>query len=107
MIRIKPYNELSQKDEIFNLYLYLVSNAMPFYPEDIFPEGYYFRDGKVKTDISKYIRQPRSRTKNYIKILEKYNISVGSTITEKKKSDTLLAEKIIQSYSEKLHEFLY
>ena len=71
MIRIKPYNELSQKEEIFNLYLYLVSNAMPFYPEDIFPEGYYYRDGKVKTDISKYIRQPRNRTKNYIKILEK------------------------------------
>lgn len=107
MIRIKPYNELSQKEEIFNLYLYLVSNAMPFYPEDIFPEGYYYRDGKVKTDISKYIRQPRNRTKNYIKILEKYNISVGKTITEKKKSDVLLAEKIIQSYSEELHKFLY
>ena len=107
MIRIKPYTELSQKDEIFNLYLYLASNAMPFYPEDIFPEGYYYRDGKVKTDISKYIRQPRSRTKNYIKLLEKYNISVGSTITEKKKSDVLLAEKIIQSYSEELHKFLY
>ena len=107
MIRIKPYTELSQKEEIFNLYLYLASKAMPFYPEDIFSEGYYYQDGKTKKAIGKYERQPRNRTKNYIKILEKYDIPVGSTVTEKKKSDALLAEKIIKSYSKELHEFLY
>ena len=42
MIKIKPYTELPQKEEIFNLYLYLASKAMPFYPEDVFLEGYCF-----------------------------------------------------------------
>lgn len=107
MIRINPYTELSQKEEIFNLFLYLASKAMPFYPEDIFSEGYYYQDGKTKKEIGKYKRQPRNRTKNYIKVLEKYDIPAGSTITEKKRSDALLAEKIIQSYSEELHKFLY
>lgn len=43
MIKIKPYTELPQKEEIFNLYLYLASKAMPFYPEDVFWKATAFR----------------------------------------------------------------
>ena len=112
MIKIKPYTELPQKDEIFNLYLYLVSKSVPFYPEDIFPEGFYFPDGKTKTDLIFYNRQPRRRTDAYKSILydgdyKKHIIPNETTIEERKKNDALLAEAIIEKYSNELHGFLY
>ena len=112
MIKIKPYTELPQKDEIFNLYLYLVSKSMPFYPEDVFPEGFYFPDGKTKTNLICYNRQSRRRTDAYKSILndndyKEHIIPNEATIEERKKNDALLAEAIIKKYSKELHNYLY
>lgn len=107
MIKISPYFNLPQKDEIFNLYLYLAANAMPFYPEDIFYEGFFFPDGKTKRDIACYNRQPRRRTENYKNVLNNYRITDGNTEKEKRIADALLAEKIIDKSSKRLHDFLY
>lgn len=96
MIKISPYFNLPQKDEIFNLYLYLSANAMPFYPEDIFDEGFFFPDGKTKKNIADYNRKPRRRTKNYKNVLNSYSIPDGNAVKEKKKTDVLLAERIIK-----------
>lgn len=84
MIKISPYYNLPQKDVFFNMYLYLAANAMPFYPEDIFYEGFFFPDGKTKINIADYNRKPRRRTKNYKNILNSYNIRDGNTVKEKK-----------------------
>lgn len=91
MIKICPYFNLPQKDEIFNMYLYLAANAMPFYPEDIFYEGFFFPDGKTKINIADYNRKPRRRTENYKNILNSYRIIDGNTVKAKKIADALLA----------------
>lgn len=107
MIKISPYYNLPQKDVFFNMYLYLAANAMPFYPEDIFYEGFFFPDGKTKINIADYNRKPRRRTKNYKNILNSYSIRDGNTVKEKKIADALLAKEIIKKSSEKLYNFLY
>ena len=109
MIKIKPYTELPQKEEIFNLYLYLASKAMPFYPEDVFLEGYCFPDGHSKTALSIYKseRKPRRRTESYKSILKKYRIPQEDTAEKKIKCDALLAKKIIRANSKELYKFLY
>ena len=108
MIKIKPYTELPQKEEIFNLYLYLASKAMPFYPEDVFLEGYCFPDGHSKTALSIYKseRKPRRRTESYKSILKKYRIPQGDTAEKKIKCDALLAKKIIRANSKELYKFM-
>ena len=75
MIKIKPYTELTNKDEFFNLYLYMVAKAVPFYPEDIFYEGYYYENGITQKDVSEYDRNAKRRTDNYIKLLSDYGIT--------------------------------
>lgn len=107
MIKIKPYTEITQKEEFFNLYLYMAANSMPFYPQDIFQEGVFYPDGKQIKDLKFYDRQPMRRTKDFKKILSDYKVEDGNTRSERKKSDAILAEKIIKQYSDKLHKFLY
>lgn len=109
MIRIKSYTEIPQKESFFNLYLYLAANSMPFCPEDIFYEGFFYEDGRVKKQVCCFPRQPRKRTKNYIEVLKTYGIHAKSDDNrhEQKKQDALLAETIIEKYSKILHDFLY
>lgn len=109
MIRIKTYTELPQKESFFNLYLYLAAKSMPFYPKDIFYEGFFYEHGREKKQISCFSRQPRQRTPNYIKVLKTYGIHAKSddNRNEQEKQDALLAETIIEKYSKVLHDFLY
>ena len=62
MIKIKPYTELTNKDEFFNLYLYMVAKAVPFYPEDIFYVGYYYETGITHKAVSEYDGKEERRT---------------------------------------------
>ena len=110
MIKIKPYTELTNKDEFFNLYLYMVAKAVPFYPEDIFYEGYYYENGITQKDVSEYDRNAKRRTDNYIKLLSDYGITEEkskSTQKIKQENDAKLAQKMIEKYSSDLHKFLY
>lgn len=109
MIKIKPYNALPEKEGVFNLYLYIAANAMPFYPEDVFLEGYFYKNGNEKTDICLYkrIKQQRKRTERHINLLKKYHVPLGNTPEKRIKSDAVLAKKIIRNYSKELYIFLY
>ena len=84
MIKIKPYTELPlpNQDEAFRLYLSMAARALPFYPEDIFPDGYFYPDGFTKKPIAKF-----NRKTDLAKVLH--------------------AEKIIEQFSTELHSFLY
>lgn len=107
MIKIKPYTELANGDEILQLYLSIAACAMPFYLEDIFPDGLFYPDGKQAKSITCFDRRTRKRTDNYRQMLRTYQIADGSTPIAKRKADALLAEKLIRRYSEDLHRFLY
>jgi len=74
MIKITPYDELPQKDEIWNLYLYMVAKAVPFYPEDVLGEKYFDPNEKIFKDIDSFKKSPRQRKKKgkYLQLLQKY-----------------------------------
>lgn len=107
MIKIKPYTERVNRDEIFRLYLNMAAYVMPFYLEDIFPDGLFYPDGNQSRSICCFNRHPRKRTEKYKQILKTYHIADGPTISDRRKADALLAEEIIRKYSEVLHRFLY
>lgn len=107
MIKIKPNFEPSNDYEVFRLYLGMAAMAMPFYPEDIFPEGFFYPDGNTKKSLRDFIRHARRRTPVYKALLTQYKIADGNSAEEKKKVDALLAEAIIMKFSPKLHIFLY
>lgn len=107
MIKIKPYSEILQREEFLNLYRFLTAKAMPFYPEDLFPEGYFYPDGKTKTDLPYFKRAPRYRTDGYSALFAKYKIPGGDSGPDKARNDAILAEAIIRENSEGLHSFLY
>lgn len=107
MIKIKPYTALSNGDEIKHLYMSMVAKALPFYPEDIFPDGYFYPDGKTKKPLSEFKRNARTRKPSYIQKLDHYEIPDGDSTEAKKKADALLAKEIIYKYSSTLFFFLY
>ncbi|MBQ1517448.1 MAG: hypothetical protein IIZ46_04535 [Clostridia bacterium] len=102
MIKIKPYTELTNKDEFFNLYLYMVAKAVPFYPEDVFDDDYVFPSHIIQTEDDSYKISPRNRTKEYQQLLIGNNvISLGTkekTNDEKQKNDALLAHNMIYNF---------
>jgi len=114
MIKIKRYYELPEGEKVFNLYLFMAAMSMPFYPEDIFPDGFYYPDGITKTELKSFPRSPRRRTKKYADLLTKKRMhfssslsSLSSTTFEPAEEDALLAEVLIKDYSTELHDFLY
>ena len=114
MIKIKRYYELPEGEKVFNLYLFMAAMSMPFYPEDIFPDGFYYPDGITKTELKSFPRNPRRRTKKYADLLinkRKYFpsllSSLSSTTVKPAEEDALLAEVLIKDYSTELHDFLY
>ena len=106
MIKIKPYTELTNKDEFFNLYLYMVAKAVPFYPEDVFDDDYVFPSHIIQTEDDSYKISPRNRTKEYQQLLIGNNvISLGTkekTNDEKQKNDALLAHNMIYNFQDYL-----
>ena len=107
MIKIKKYSELPESNKVFNLYLFIVSMSMPFYPEDIFPDGFFYPDGITKTDLKQFPRSERKRTDKYRHlILDKIN-QFSVFPSTRKDEDALLAEILIKEYSNDLHSFLY
>ena len=114
MIKITPYNDNPRNEEILKLYLYLVAKSVPFYPEDVFSDGYFYPDGKTKKPVSEFKKQPRARWNKgkktqYSGILKKYHIVEKKDADRETmlKNDALLAEAIIKANSEKLHKHLY
>lgn len=112
MIKIRPFYEHKNRDEIVNLYLNLIAAVTPFYPEDIFPEGRFkwrgeWHDVKKFRDITS--RHCRNRTKEYCGVLKKYGIGEGGRESDETlfKNDALLAKKIIQKKSDLLYQYLY
>ena len=112
MIKIVPYYEHKNRDQIINLYLNMIAYVMPFYPEDVFPEG-KFRWKETWVDSGQFAsvtgKHTRSRKNNYLSILRKYGIKERGNENRKKRAenDALLAKRIIHRNSEKLYEFLY
>lgn len=100
MIQITPYYSHPRKEDILNLYLSIVADVVPFYPEDVL-NGH---PRKTKGPKAAF----RRRTDLYNKKLNDYTIkSVLDDTAEKRKNDALLAEAIIASYSATLHDKLY
>ena len=107
MIKIKKYSELPESNRIFNLYLFIASMSMPFYPEDIFPDGFFYPDGITKTDLKQFPRSERRRTEKYKRLISDYNKYFSVIPATRQKEDVLLAEALIKDYSNDLHSFLY
>lgn len=112
MIKITPFDERANREDILSTYLNLVAGVVPFYPEDVFPEGKFRWEGTWhEADRFWEIagKRCRNRTPNYIKILENYGIreGAGESWKQRMENDALLAKKIIQKYSTVLYNFLY
>lgn len=99
MIRIKPYYERPDSEEILAFYLNLVADATPFPPEDVLDD--------IKMEPNSLSRIPRKRTKAYKELLDSAGIPCGTNQKEKRISDALLAQKLIRDYSETLYDKLY
>lgn len=108
MIKIKSYFDLPDSERIFNLYLFMVAMSMPFYPEDIFTDGYFSPDGVTKKTLAEFDRPTRRRTAAYQDMLNSVKTIKHSAIKcDRKTEDALLAEELISDYSTELHSFLY
>lgn len=112
MIKITPYYEHKYKDKIMDLYWNLIAKVMPFYPEDIFPDGKFRWQGDlISAEQFDEItgRRPRNRTKKYIETLKHYKIIKGEIESsgKRRENDALLSKSIIQEKSLRLYEFLY
>lgn len=99
MIKIKPYEGRTNKDQILTYYLNLVAEVVPFMPDDVL-----YDKTKMYKDIGK---KPRTRNKAYITLLEEEEIPDGTNPDERRKVDAYLAEVLISKYSAGLHEKLY
>lgn len=106
MIKLVPYTELPNRNEIFNRYLFMAGMSMPFFPEDIFPEGYFCPDGKTMLELKAFPRRARKRTVAYTKLLKSKKSNTWQNKTAQEE-DALLAEELIREYSQVLHSFLY
>ncbi len=112
MIKLVPFYEHKNKEQIITLYFNMVASVMPFYPEDIFPEE-KSRQEEERIDAEKGFvvtkRRFRNRTKSYDEVLKKYKIFEKGNETEEKRieHDMLLAKRIIYYNSKELYKFLY
>lgn len=86
MIQIKPYYERPNKNEILTAYLALLDRALPFLKEDL------YHLAVEKFELDRDCLQGIVRTR-------------PPTDAERRKG--IDAERIIQTYSERLHDFLY
>lgn len=104
MIRIAPYYERHNKQEILEYHMNLVADVVPFRPEDVLGEDI----PKASDSMS---GEPRVRTDAYVAFLKKhgskYGIIPNGNKKERRANDARLAEVLIFEYSEKLHNGLY
>ena len=110
MIKITPYCDRSDKESFQREYLRMVAAVVPFYPEDI------LYDDQKGQEACKSKRTPkqRKRKKNgqaedtvFAKRMAAYGVTDGSDPVGQFRAEAELAQKIIWSYSEDLHDFLY
>lgn len=102
MIQIPSLDSRSRenREAILDLYLSIVADVVPFYPEDVL-NGHPHKTEAPKAAF-------RRRTEPYINKLKEYTIIDNSNSQEdKRKNDALLAEAIIKEYSATLHKKLY
>jgi hypothetical protein len=102
MIQIPPYDSPSRGngEAILDLYLSMVADVVPFYPEDV------LNGHPRKTDAP--TAAFRKRTKNYVEKLKECKIIDNSSRKEdKRKNDALLAKYLISKYSNNLYNRLY
>lgn len=110
MIRITPFYEhpAFEAADFQQKYLRMVAAVMPFLTEDVL---YDDSEGLKACGKSP---QKRIRTRNgkkektkAAKLLEAYGVTDGDGLDSQLQAEAELAEKIIRSYSEDLHAFLY
>lgn len=99
MIRIKPYYNRSNSNEILTYYLNLVAAVVPFEPDDIL-----FGEASPLFEIEK---KPKKRTDAYKALLNKHTFPLTEDKDIQRQQDIELAEKIILDYSVDLHKKLY
>lgn len=101
MIQITPYyrREDPEKTELLELFLSMISDVVPFLPEDVLA-------GTTATPSEKS-KRAKNRTKRYLKLLAEYKIPSVSAFLDTRQQDAILARRMIESYSTKLHIFLY
>ena len=98
MIKLFPYYERDDGQQMLNCYLKMVADVVPFFREDVL-------DNLPCGTLGK----PRPRRKAYQDFLYQQfpGIQDGTNDDECKRIDAQLAELLIRNYSAKLHSFLY
>lgn len=112
MIKITPFDERSNREDILSTYLNLVASVVPFYPEDVFPEGKFLWEGTWhEADRFWEIagKRCRNRTEGYTRTLKRYGIREEKSVSRQERidNDALLAKKIVRKHSAALYNFLY
>lgn len=110
MIKITPYNELENRDELQRAYLMMVAASTPFLAEDVL---YDIPGGPTscnKTPKTRTRRKKGAKTKTdtaFAALLRSKGIPDGTDAPEQLLAEAMLAERIIEEYSDALHAFLY
>lgn len=84
MIKITPFDERSNREDILSTYLNLVAGVVPFYPEDVFPKGKFRWEGTWhEADRFREIagKRCRNRTEGYTRTLERYGIREEKSVS--------------------------
>ena len=96
MIKITPFDERTNSEDILSTYLNLVASVVPFYPEDVFPEGKFLWEGTWhEADRFWEItgKRCRNRTEGYTRTLKRYGIREEEPVSRQERidNDALLA----------------
>lgn len=98
MIKLTPYYERDDGQQMLDCWLQMVADVVPFFREDVLdnvPQG--------------VLGKPRQRAKTYQAFLNKQNPPITDGVDDdgRKRVDAQLAERLIVNYSPSLHGFLY
>lgn len=97
MIKIEPYyNRKTDGSRLYNEYLSIVADVVPFYREDVLPAP----------EVGE-LDKPRKRTDYYRKTLNRFHVKDESDLIGQKRADAILAKRLIEKYSRPLYEYLY
>lgn len=98
MIKLRPYYERGDGEQMLSDYLKIVADVVPFFRDDVL-------DGLSAGTLGK----PRPRTKAYQALLSAQCpwLRDGTDEDGRKRVDAKLAEHLIVEYSDELHDYLY
>lgn len=98
MIRLLPYYERDNGQQMLECWLQIVADVVPFFREDVL-------DSVPRGTLGK----PKTRSKAYQAYLKQKlpGIPDGTDEVGRKQIDAQLAELLLKNYSAKLHDYLY